>query len=100
MSKRKVILLEIKLRVVKKCINQDSTPHDEAKQLGIHTQTVLYRIVRYKANGSNGLKRSQSQKLYSTELQQAEIQFKMYCLGNIRYERQKGDTKFQIKVFW
>jgi transposase len=58
MSKRKIISLEIKLRVVKKCMDGDSNPHHEAKQLGIHAQTVLDWSVRYKANGTNGLKRS------------------------------------------
>lgn len=73
MSKRSSISFETKLQVVQRCINHQSNPSYEAKQLGVSTHTVEAWIRKYKADGSNGLKESNTWKSYSKELRLAAI---------------------------
>lgn len=73
MSKRSPISFEVKLQVVKRCLQHDSNPNHEGKQLGIDKQTVRDWIRKYKADGLEGLKESKSWKPYSHELKQNAI---------------------------
>ncbi len=73
MSKRSPISLDVKLDVVKRCLQHDSNPHYEAKQLGIDNETVKDWIRKYEAEGYEGLKESRAWKVYSRELKQAAI---------------------------
>ncbi|MEE4562245.1 helix-turn-helix domain-containing protein [Paenibacillus polymyxa] len=58
MSKRSPISLDVKLHVVKRCLQQDSNPHYEAKQLGVDKETVKDWIRKYETEGYEGLKES------------------------------------------
>ncbi|MFU2107957.1 transposase, partial [Paenibacillus larvae] len=58
MSKRSPTSLEVKLRVVKRCLQNETNPSYEAKQLGIDKNTVTHWVRKYKADGLDGLKES------------------------------------------
>ncbi|MEV2372983.1 helix-turn-helix domain-containing protein [Paenibacillus larvae] len=58
MSKRSPTSLEVKLRVVKRCLQNETNPSYEAKQLGIDKNTVTDWVRKYKADGLDGLKES------------------------------------------
>lgn len=58
MSKRNSISLEVKLRFVKRCLQHETSPNYEAKQLGIDKSTVKEWVRKYKADGYEGLKKS------------------------------------------
>ncbi|MBJ6364085.1 helix-turn-helix domain-containing protein [Paenibacillus sp. GCM10012307] len=73
MSKRSPISLDVKLQVVRRCLQHDSNPHYEGKKLGIDNQTVRDWIRKYKADGYEGLKESKAWKPYSHELKQTAI---------------------------
>ena len=73
MSKRSPISLEEKLRVVKRCLKNETNPSYEAKQLGIDKQTVIEWIRKYKADGHEGVKDSRGCKAYSEELKLAAV---------------------------
>ena len=73
MSKRSPIAFEVKLQVVKRCLQHDSNPNHEGKQLGIDKETVQDWIRKYKADGLEGLKKSESWKSYSLELKKNAI---------------------------
>ncbi|MDT2194672.1 helix-turn-helix domain-containing protein [Paenibacillus larvae] len=69
-----VQLLEVKLRVVKRCLQNETNPSYEAKQLGIDKNTVTDWVRKYKADGLDGLKESRGCKALLTEdLQLAAI---------------------------
>ncbi len=55
LSKRSPITLDVKLDVVKRCLQDDSNPHYEAKQLGVDKATVKDWIRKYEAEGFEGL---------------------------------------------
>ncbi|WIV17575.1 helix-turn-helix domain-containing protein [Paenibacillus polygoni] len=74
MSKRSPIPYEIKIQVVRRCLQHESNPNYEAKQLGIHKSTVTEWIRKYQAGGVEGLKKSKGWKAYSKELRLAAIQ--------------------------
>ncbi|MDT2192843.1 helix-turn-helix domain-containing protein [Paenibacillus larvae] len=63
MSKRSPTSLEVKLRVVKRCLQNETNPSYEAKQLGIDKNTVTDWVRKYKADGLDGLKESEDVKL-------------------------------------
>ncbi|MDT2276299.1 helix-turn-helix domain-containing protein [Paenibacillus larvae] len=65
MSKRSPTSLEVKLRVVKRCLQNETNPSYEAKQLGIDKNTVTDWVRKYKADGLDGLKESRGCKAYS-----------------------------------
>ncbi|MDR5599707.1 transposase [Paenibacillus larvae] len=48
MSKRSPTSLEVKLRVVKRCLQNETNPSYEAKQLGIDKNTVTDWVRKYK----------------------------------------------------
>jgi len=73
MSKRSSISLEVKLHVVQRCIQNESNPNYEAKQLGVAKRTVTDWIRKYKAEGYEGLRVSNGWKGYSEELKFAAI---------------------------
>ncbi|WP_198041807.1 helix-turn-helix domain-containing protein [Paenibacillus larvae] len=73
MSKRSPTSLEVKLRVVKRCLQNETNPSYEAKQLGIDKNTVTDWVRKYKADGLDGLKESRGCKAYSEDLQLAAI---------------------------
>jgi transposase len=73
MSKKSPISLDVKLRIVKRCIQGDSNPNSEAKQLGISKSTVTDWLRKYKADGDEGLKKSIGWKAYSKELKIAAV---------------------------
>lgn len=74
MSKRSSISYEIKVQAVRRCLRHESNPTHEAKQLGVHPNTVSDWIRKYQADGLEGLKKSKGWKVYSKELRQAAIQ--------------------------
>jgi len=47
MSKRSPIALDVKLRIVKRCIQNESNPSYEAKQLGVRTSINDHRSTLY-----------------------------------------------------
>jgi transposase-like protein len=73
MSKRSPASLELKLHVVRLCLEHKSNPNYEAKQLGLSSHTVREWIRKYKADGLDGLKESRTWKTYSKELKQAAV---------------------------
>lgn len=73
MSKRSPISLEVKLRVVKRCLQNETNPGYEVKQLGVDRLTVTDWIRKYKADGYEGLKVSRKCKVYSKDLRLAAI---------------------------
>ncbi|MFM9281484.1 helix-turn-helix domain-containing protein [Paenibacillus jiagnxiensis] len=74
MSKRSPISSEIKLRAVRRCLQYESNPNHEAKQLGVHINTVSEWIRKYQADGEEGLGESKGWKSYSKELKLSAIQ--------------------------
>lgn len=74
MSKRSPISYEIKIQVVRRCLRHESNPNHEAKQLGVHKNTVADWIRKYQADKVEGLKKSKGWKVYSKELRLAAIQ--------------------------
>ncbi|KOP66644.1 transposase, partial [Bacillus sp. FJAT-18019] len=74
MSKRSPISYEIKIQVVRRCLQHESNPNHEAKQLGVHKNTVTDWIRKYKADGEEGLRESRGWKSYSNELKLSAIQ--------------------------
>ncbi|WDH95465.1 helix-turn-helix domain-containing protein [Paenibacillus urinalis] len=74
MSKRSLILYEVKLNAVKRCLRHESNPNHEAKQLGVRPNTVTDWIRKYQADGEEGLRSYKGWKSYSKELQLAAIQ--------------------------
>lgn len=73
MSKRSSTSFETKLHVVQRCLEYKSNPNYEANQLGVSSHTVNGWIRKYKADGSEGLKESNTWKSYSKELRLAAI---------------------------
>ncbi|WP_342556514.1 helix-turn-helix domain-containing protein [Paenibacillus sp. FSL H8-0548] len=73
MSKRSPISFEVKLRVVKRCLLNETTPSFEAKRLGVDSSTLTDWIRKYKADGNEGLKESSGCKAYSEDLQLAAV---------------------------
>lgn len=73
MSKRSSTSLETKLQVVQRCIEHNSTPTYEAKQLGVSSHTVTEWVRKYKADGLEGLEESKTWKVYSQELKLAAV---------------------------
>ncbi|MGG4394276.1 helix-turn-helix domain-containing protein [Paenibacillus thiaminolyticus] len=73
MSKRSPISLEVKLRVVNRCLQNETNPSYEAKRLGVDRHTVTDWIRKYKADGYEGLKESRGCKVYSEELKRAAV---------------------------
>lgn len=73
MSKRSPTSLEVKLHTVQRCLEQNSNPNYEAKQLGISKSSITNWIRKYKADGLEGLKESNTWKTYSEELKIAAI---------------------------
>lgn len=74
MSKRSPISYEIKIQVVRRCLQHKSNPNHEAKQLGVHKNTVTDWIRKYKVDGEEGLRESRGWKSYSKELKLSAIQ--------------------------
>lgn len=74
MSKRSPTTLEEKLHTVQRCLEHKSNPHHEAKQLGVDKKTVADWMRKYKAQGLEGLKESNTWKPYSKEVKLAAIQ--------------------------
>ncbi|MCL6459537.1 MAG: helix-turn-helix domain-containing protein, partial [Gorillibacterium sp.] len=58
---------------VQRCLEHKSNPNYEAKQLGVSKGTVADWIRKYKAEGLDGLKESNTWKTYSKELRLAAI---------------------------
>ncbi|XOQ14271.1 MAG: Transposase [Shouchella clausii] len=58
MSKRSPVSLEVKLHVVHLCLEHKSNPNYEAKQLGVSSHTVNEWIRKYRADGLEGLRES------------------------------------------
>lgn len=73
MSQRSSIPLDVKLHVVQRCIQNESNPNYEAKQLGVAQITVTNWIRKYRAEGYEGLRKSNSWKEYSEELKFAAV---------------------------
>ena len=73
MSKRSSTSLETKLHVVQRCLEYKSNPNYEANQLGVSSHTVNEWIRKYRADGWEGLKESNTWKPYSKELRLAAI---------------------------
>ncbi|MGZ9583252.1 transposase [Paenibacillus marinisediminis] len=73
MSKRSSTSLETKLHVVQRCFEHKSNPNYEAKQLGVSQHTVTEWIRKYRADGLDGLKESNTCKSYAKELKLAAI---------------------------
>jgi len=73
MSKRTSISLDVKLLVVKRCIQNKSNANYEAKQLGVNPHTIRDWIRKYSTNGYEGLKESKHWKVYAEELKLAAI---------------------------
>ncbi|WP_441946928.1 transposase [Paenibacillus sp. 2TAB23] len=71
MSKRSQTSLDVKLHIVERCIQNQSNPNYEAKQLGIAHITVRDWIRKYRAEGVEGLKESSGWKEYPDELKLA-----------------------------
>lgn len=67
------VSLEIKLHIVRRCLDYQSNPHAEAKHIGISPSSVRDWIRKYKANGLDGLTKSKTWKTYSKELRQDAI---------------------------
>ncbi|WCF08753.1 helix-turn-helix domain-containing protein [Paenibacillus thiaminolyticus] len=89
MSKRSPISLEVKLRVVKRCLQNETNPSYEAKQLGVDRHTVTDWIRKYKADGYEGLKESRGCKVYSEELKRAAIKDVLSSNHSIREATKK-----------
>ncbi len=73
MSKRSPTSLEVKLHAVHRCLEHKSNPNYEAKQLKVSKGAVKDWIRKYKADGLDGLKESNTWKTYSEELKLAAI---------------------------
>ncbi|SMF74248.1 Transposase and inactivated derivatives [Paenibacillus uliginis N3/975] len=73
MSKRNSISFDVKLRIVERCLQHETTPSYEAKQLGVDKNTVKDWIRKYKVDGYEGLKKSRGHKAYSKKLKLAAI---------------------------
>ncbi|MEK5436254.1 MULTISPECIES: helix-turn-helix domain-containing protein [Paenibacillus] len=73
MSKRSPASLEVKLHVVRLCLEHKSNPNYEAKQRGLSSHTVREWIRKYKADGLDGLKESRTWKTYSKEFKLAVV---------------------------
>ncbi|HIW31236.1 MAG TPA: helix-turn-helix domain-containing protein, partial [Candidatus Paenibacillus intestinavium] len=73
MSKRSSTSVEMKLHVVQRCLEYKSNPTHEAKQIGVNPHTVNEWIRKYKADGLDGLKESNTWKTYSKELRLAAV---------------------------
>jgi len=74
MSKRSTISYEVKIQAVRRCLRYESNPNHEAKQLGVHKNTVTDWVRKYQANGEEGLREAKGWKSYSKELRLAAIQ--------------------------
>ncbi|WP_077569622.1 helix-turn-helix domain-containing protein [Paenibacillus ihbetae] len=74
MSKRSSISYEIKIQAVRRCLQHESNPPHEAKQLGVHNSTVTDWIRNYKIDGEEGLRESKGWKSYFKELKLSAIQ--------------------------
>lgn len=74
MSKRSPTSLEVRLHAVQRCLEHKSNPNYEAKQLRVSKGTVRGWIRKYKADGLEGLRESNTWKSYSKELKLAAIQ--------------------------
>lgn len=96
MFKRSPILYELKLNAVRRCLRYESNPNHEAKQLGVHKNTVSEWIRKYQADGEEGLRASKGWKSYSKELKLSAIQDVLS--GNTPYERWRKNTIFRVKV--
>ena len=73
MSKRSPTSLEVKLHAVQRYLEHKSNPSYEAKQLRVSKGAVKDWIRKYKADGLDGLKESNTWKTYSKELKLAAI---------------------------
>ncbi len=73
MPKRRQISLDVKLHVIERCIQKQSNPNYEAKQLGIAHITVRDWIRKYRAEGVEGLRVSSGWKEYPDELKLTAI---------------------------
>ncbi|MGO0059934.1 helix-turn-helix domain-containing protein [Brevibacillus fluminis] len=73
MSKRSLTSFETKLHVVQRCLEHKSNSNYEAKQLGVSSHTVKEWIRKYRADGLDGLKESNTWKSYAKELKLAAI---------------------------
>lgn len=73
MSKRSPFSLEVKIHAVQRCLEHMSNPNYEAKQLRVSKTTVKDWIRKYKAEGLDGLKKSNTWKSYSQELKLTAI---------------------------
>uniref|UniRef100_UPI00403F4A4C transposase n=1 Tax=Paenibacillus sp. FSL R10-2734 TaxID=2954691 RepID=UPI00403F4A4C len=51
MSKRSLNSLEVKVRIVKRCLRNETNPSYEGKQLGINRSTVADWVRKYRADG-------------------------------------------------
>ncbi|WP_251572935.1 helix-turn-helix domain-containing protein [Paenibacillus sp. MER TA 81-3] len=89
MSKKSPISLEVKLRVVERCLQNETSPNYEAKRLGIDKSTVTDWVRKYKADGREGLKKSRGWKPYSEELKLAAITDVLSGNGSIREATKK-----------
>jgi transposase-like protein len=74
MSKRSQVSLEAKLCAVKRCLALESSPNQEAKQLGYSTYTIRQWIWKYKEEGLRGLVESRTWHEYSNALKHAAVQ--------------------------
>ncbi|MDT2303418.1 helix-turn-helix domain-containing protein [Paenibacillus larvae] len=97
MSKRSPTSLEVKLRIVKRCVQNETNPSYEAKQLGIDKNTVTDWVRKYKADGLDGLKNPEDVKL--TQRICSWLQSEMYYPVVILYERRQRSIIFLVKVF-
>lgn len=73
MSKRSPTSLKVKLHTVQRCLEHKSNPNYEAKQLGISKSSITNWIRKYKVDGLEGLKESNTWKTYSEELKLAAV---------------------------
>lgn len=73
LSKKSLIALDIKLHVVQRCLEQKSNPNCEAKKLGVRRQTVTDWIRKYKTDGLDGLRKSNTWRTYAEELKNAAV---------------------------
>ncbi|MNJ35516.1 Transposase [compost metagenome] len=73
MSKRSPISLEVKLRAVKRCLQNETNPTYEAARLGVDRHTITDWIRKYEVDGYEGLKESRGCKTYSEALRLTAI---------------------------
>jgi transposase len=74
MSKRSPVSSEVKVHVVQRCLDHTSNPNYEVNQLGVSAHTINEWIRKYRADGSEGLRASNTWRSYSKELKLAAIQ--------------------------